>query len=74
MKKSAAIALYGGQVKDLAGALHRSAQAVSQWGEELSDPQAKEIIGDAVQRFGVRRVRLAFPGLYIPYGPPPPSA
>lgn len=65
MKKSDAIELYGGEVKDLAAALDVSPQAVSQWPEELSESRAKEIIGDAVLKFGTDRVRAAFPGIRI---------
>lgn len=65
MKKSKAIELYGGEVKDLAAALDVSPQAVSQWPEELPDNRAKEIIGDAVLKFGVARVRAAFPEIRL---------
>ena len=68
--KSAAVALFGGQVKDLAEALDRSPQAISQWPEELSDSQAREIIGTAVLEFGVERVRQAFPEIPISYKVP----
>lgn len=70
MKKSDAIELYGGEVKDLAAALVVSPQAVSQWPEELPDNRTKEIIGDAVLKFGVERVRQAFPYIQISFKPP----
>lgn len=73
MRKSDAIELFGG-VKQLAEALIISPQAVSQWPDELSARHTKQVLGEAVIRYGVRKTRKAFPDITIPFDPPPHTA
>lgn len=70
MKKSKAIELFGGEVKDLAEALDWSAQYVSTWPEDLPNRRIREILGQAILQFGVERVRKAFPEIQIDFKTP----
>ena len=50
MKKQDAINLFGGKSVDLAAAMNKTKQAISQWPEVLNRDQSNMVIGEATRR------------------------